>query len=492
MKKLFYSLSVALACGLVANAAPNAQIAKINTESLSNAELVQAVTPSSIQFMPVAKKNVKGAKKRVATKEDYMGEYNWAGTNCLTGVVFPNEGTMNIQQDPDHPDSLLITGFDYLGDLRGHVDAATGRLYIPNQFSYVNTYYNQECWFMNYTLINGVDEEDGSPAYFYELNEISDFFFTLDVESGYIAAGDMDMWDQTKFNNHQYTDAELRDVICIASNLMPADQSGYFWLCRFVEGSRLSPYELNLDEWLTLGATSFKDPYFPNLFEDNDTPVYDVTLYRNKLDMNTFMVYQPYGPDSFYGDADFMDGKGGAIIFNIEDPDCVVLQPLVYTVSFDFGDEDGEDWIKLYMYNQEGYSYYLGATEKVDIFTYYLKNGMDCSAFYPNPAQSAYPGLTKPVVEIYHGCFGQTGAIASTYVWVYMTDDGEQEAYDLDGYVEMTDNYDDPDVYVQAIGAESNDAPVYYNLQGVRVNNPEQGHLLIVKKGNVTTKQIVR
>ena len=38
---------------------------------------------------------------------------------------------------------------------------------------------------------------------------------------------------------------------------------------------------------------------------------------------------------------------------------------------------------------------------------------------------------------------------------------------------------------------DENVAPVYYKLQGVRVDNPQNG-LYIVKRGNEVAKQIIR
>lgn len=69
---------------------------------------------------------------------------------------------------------------------------------------------------------------------------------------------------------------------------------------------------------------------------------------------------------------------------------------------------------------------------------------------------------------------------------------------DAEEYEEIEDsefivfiNYAYEEAGIADINGEDNSAPVYYNLQGVRVNNPENG-LYIVKKGNKVTKQIIR
>lgn len=43
------------------------------------------------------------------------------------------------------------------------------------------------------------------------------------------------------------------------------------------------------------------------------------------------------------------------------------------------------------------------------------------------------------------------------------------------------------------VSADESDAPVmYFNLQGMRVESPQPGQLVIVRKGSVTYKTIIR
>ncbi len=56
---------------------------------------------------------------------------------------------------------------------------------------------------------------------------------------------------------------------------------------------------------------------------------------------------------------------------------------------------------------------------------------------------------------------------------------------------EATEEVKDPNEGVEYIGADDAVAPVYYNLQGVEVENPAPG-LYIVKRGNKVTKEVVR
>ena len=70
---------------------------------------------------------------------------------------------------------------------------------------------------------------------------------------------------------------------------------------------------------------------------------------------------------------------------------------------------------------------------------------------------------------------------------------GDQEDYEIDPESVMTFKikYDKNDAAVEGIAADSNEAPVYYNLLGKRVNNPSNG-VFIVKQGKKVTKQLFR
>lgn len=79
-----------------------------------------------------------------------------------------------------------------------------------------------------------------------------------------------------------------------------------------------------------------------------------------------------------------------------------------------------------------------------------------------------------------------------TKVWVGMgkntdTSDGYWQAW-ADQKLEMLNENSGVE---SAIATEVEAAPVYYNLQGVRVANPSNG-IFIVKKGNKTSKQVIR
>lgn len=67
----------------------------------------------------------------------------------------------------------------------------------------------------------------------------------------------------------------------------------------------------------------------------------------------------------------------------------------------------------------------------------------------------------------------------------YATDGSKSRAWELKNFILKGDK----DAAVESIAADENEAPVYYNLQGVRVANPESG-LYIVVKGSKVSKVV--
>ena len=93
-------------------------------------------------------------------------------------------------------------------------------------------------------------------------------------------------------------------------------------------------------------------------------------------------------------------------------------------------------------------------------------------------------------------CFGDDNDVFSTtnLSQTLVANGGNMVASDLEGQFTATFNYDTMVLtFADAAGVEGIDAeqaaPVYYNLQGVRIDNPENG-LFIVKKGNKVSKVI--
>lgn len=479
MKKLLYSLSIALVAGVAANAAaPKTSLQKMKLSSFdANAQVEQMIAPGAMKATPNQPKKVK--RDAPATAEDFVGTYTWAGDNCLSGEVWPNEGMMSITLDAENPGKLIIDGLPYSDLPLSGCYVQDGKLYIPNQYWIENTYYGQEVWFWNYSFQNTTRE--GEPAYTYVRNDDYQFCFTM-FEDGSLMAGSI--LDADKFNNHQYTDSELLSLTCIGGAMMPADQSGWFWLCRFIDAYPLEMFTFNEAEWKYMGEALFKDPWFCIFWQDNDSPQYYVPFYCNVVEPNRYLLKDPYGPNTPYTE-EFTENDGskftinisnepGYLVFSVEEPECVTFEPLVYAMTFD-GSVVGDDG---YAYptdcfNFEGYNYYLNGATYEDIMVYCMQNDMMTSFFDPTDPEG-------PFLQIYNTLFAFNFDPTYPYSW---------SGVEADGWILFPNDYDS----VEDILGEENNAPAeYFNLQGVRLNNPEKGQLVIVRKGNKASKMIVR
>lgn len=401
-------MGLALAVGLTASAAtPSASSVGVQVPHKD----LNAVQTSQVRtvFQPVTtgKKHVKRNVPAVA--EDFVGTYKWSGDNMLSGVSAPNSGIMTISLDADHPGTLIVDGLPYESsnnmNLLTNCYVKDGKLYIPNQFMYVNTFYNQEVWFYNYCVKNryvSAEESSTGKAYWeYQLaiNHDSEFYFQFDAKGNLIAGEPV---DAEKWNNHEYTDEWLKENVCIGALVMPNNLSGYFWLCSFIEtNKKFNEFVFNAEEWNYVGMATFKDAWLPGFWVNGDTPVYEVPAYRNLSDPNRYLLYDPYGRNTPYGENGInVSDKTGYIVFNVLDPDYIMVEPLVYGLSIELEEGVADP---MYVFNLEGYYSYIDDMTIQDISDVLQDEGKELSYFDPytlsvqiyNPYFSLKsPGLT--------------------------------------------------------------------------------------------------
>ena len=473
MKKTLYALAVALTCGLAANAAPQVSALRANNQSVSIDKVEAQLKADKNVAVPVGRK-AKAVKNRVATAEDFIGSWQWRGQSPLSSEYLPSSGIMTISQDTQ-TDSLLVQGFEYFSTglekngLRAYVK--DGRLYIPNQLSHVEDDPLYTLWFINFTLRNAKPGED--PEYKYYTYSPIDFYFTFN-EDGTLSSG-------SPITSEDPTDQELAENLCIATDLFvnrdnkEGEGFYFYWAVRYVTATPLEIFAFNADEWAYAGVAVFQDAWFAELFNVN-IPAYDVDLYRSKLNENRFLLFDPYGPSTPYGEYGINESPDeGFLVFDMTDPDCVLFEPLVYSITMDTGDEEESDLQKFYCYNAEGYYYYLQDATTEEIISNFDMNEKACSFFDPS---DRYLG-------IYNGLFDMIpeGTLGAGYSWTGAS---------MEGYVILPEGYNDDSSVKDIIGADNNAPAEYFNLQGVRVNNPEKGQLVIVRQGSKASKQVVR
>lgn len=475
MKKFIYSLSLAMAFGVAANATPSMQMERLAANP-AEMQVSTAMSDADMVFERLTPDNRK-EKRRGATKaEDFVGSYKWSGRNLLASTIYPNEGVLSISINEEDPSKMVVMGLTSSYPLDATFDASTGHLRIPNQYILFNTYYNEEMWFWNFSVYNGVTE-DGEEAYGITMTENLDFYFTLQ-DDGSLRAGNT---NAQKWNDHTYTDEELLQDVCMAALMMPEDLElfgdiqGFFLLCMNIKAEPFVPFEFIEDEWEELGMASFTDPWFAPLWQDLKSPTFDVPVYYNKNTPARYLLYNPYGyggdanPYVLYG-ANISD-KVGYIIFSLESFDCVVVEPLVYSITIDdrADEQDPELPTAYYCTNSEGYNYYLQNATFDDIIIYFDQNDLNLSSFNQRTGE----------VTIYNPEFNIGDTFDGPYGW---------QNYDGPGYIALPTNW--ADGVDSILGEDLNIPAVYYNLQGQRVANPEKGQLLIVRHGNKASKVI--
>ena len=470
MKKLLSTLALGLVVGLGASAVTpsNIQPEKMVQSNRTMKTTKAAFDIKQLSASPIGKKN-RPVGKKLATQEDFCGVYQWAGRDVLVDANAYDNGIFTIDINPDKPDRVRIFGLDmWLEYLDGYVD--NGRLYIPNQFETLYEELNQQVWFINYTIVNGGYNEESESFEYYFTRSNKEFYFTLD-EEGYIYAGTP--LDEEIFQAGGYTDAQLQDLVCAASSNLPnydPDGEGYFygfWLCLWITGQPVPTFEYNEAEWTHVGTAAFVEPWFQVWYE-GDVPEYEVELYRSNAANTQFMLMHPFGEGTPW--EEITEGtEPGYVLFSIGDPNCVLVQPLVYSLTLPLNVTGEVMEYETYCYNDEGYQYFINGASIDEIRLNYTMNRMPISNF---------DGKTN-TVNLYNGKFSIKQMLLTPLFY-------ESDFY---GYIILPDDYD----AVKGIVDENVNAPVeYFNLQGVKVQNPEKGQVVIKRQGNNAVKMIAK
>lgn len=504
MKKLFSALSFALVCGLVATAATPTQVKRV----ISSQPIKAQNGPYRAVQVDANGNKIKHVKRQAPSLESFLNaDWQWEGESRLSGTGgLSNQGFIGFKVmetdtldvpgiDPNAP-RILIQGFDefadsYYGGLRGYYDASIGYIYIPNQWSSPEEEYYGGTKFINYTYRNGTEADRDSilkenptanvPEKFYMLVKAPEgvnFFLAID-EDGYLCSNMMysDPGDKTE----NFTDAQLQAGYAIAADQPISNENGYYWLCGPIIGQPLAAFEFHPNEWEEGGESAFYDAWINPLLK-TPVPEYNVPTYRNVLDNTTFLLLDPYGPDTPWGEGEFNESADeGYIVFTYADPDCVLFQPLVYslTMSFDNSEEqDGSDldYEQLYLYNYEGYNYYVSGLELRQIKSVLNQRGFDVSSVsMTNDRQ----------IDIFNPVFAMKPAYSFGTLLSFNSEAG--------GYIILPEEWAWTPGSVEGVQVDNSNAPVeYYNIQGMRVLNPEKGQLVIKRQGSKVQKLIVR
>lgn len=196
-----------------------------------------------------------------------------------------------------------------------------------------------------------------------------------------------------------------------------------------------------------------------------------VNVQINDKDPKLFRLNNPYSASGspIAAFSQIVDAKGGYINFNINELDFVQVIPNVYS-----GVKNGTQ--KLYFTNLEGYYVSQGFTS--DVIKQNIKDITVWSTY-----TKADKTLNIPT------CRFQIAIDGEPYVW----HDENKNSLAAKMVSKLVFSKDLTDLSgIEAIDVDENAPVVYYNLQGIRVDNPTKGQLVIVRKGNKSYKMIAR
>lgn len=244
--------------------------------------------------------------------------------------------------------------------------------------------------------------------------------------------------------------------------------------------------------WTSVGNAKFQDGWvIPAYGVDQTEYEYEVELQQQDQNKNIFRLVNPYTcANCPVADMNELT-SGGYIEFDLSDPDHVVFS----IVEAGFADSS-LGISTMYCYNAlTFYSNYYGRTpaEVVAVlgdmipYTTYKDGVVTLSHIYDAEINDE---TGKPYGDTYDACFGVQGEKVALYQW----SDANDVPSNMDAKITFpTDfNFVPDQSAIDNIVADDANAPVeYFNLQGVKVQNPENG-LYIKRQGKTVEKVVIR
>lgn len=450
MKK-FYALALSAIIALSAVAAPRAQFSRSLISS--NAQQVALQHPVNItsydsQF---SSDNLRAqrlqkialpyqaeitSKTAPTNRDEVCGKYTWEFYDLFNNSEYYDYIT--ISADPEVENGIVIDLLDV--PIKATVDMSiksvenvgnvAGVITIPNQYAFTDNQGNQ-AWFIYQKWT------DSS----YTTTETPDTSLQCFIGDGYI-------------------DFYLLDIITFQA----ADGSGYYFASD-ENVMTLGWKEYEEETWTAIGYTDFYDCWVMPAFQINPAEyVYEVAIEQSDLTPTRYRLVDPYNIDLF-AESNTADGHGH-IVFDVADPECVIFD---YVNSGLTIDEIGA----FYCFNFAGYC---------------AQMGLDAASI-------------KSMIEQAKSDPTDTSGIGDIVLTTYA--DGAVTVTDGVFYVDVMEQIYFANIYnstiripgeggINDITVDSDsDCPVeYFNLQGIRVAEPQPGAVYIRRQGRTATKVI--
>lgn len=450
MKK-FYALALSAIIALSAVAAPRAQFSRSLISS--NAQQVALQHPVNItsyvsqfssdnfnamrlQKIAVPYQAEITTKTAPTTRDEVCGKYTWEFYDLFNNGEYYDYIT--ISADPEVENGIVIDLLDV--PIKATVDMSiksvenvgdvAGVITIPNQYAFTDNQGN-EAWFIYQKWT------DNS----YTTTETPDTSLQCFIGDGYI-------------------DFYLLDIITFQA----ADGSGYYFASD-ENVMTLGWKEYEEETWTALGYTDFYDCWVMPAFQINPAEyVYEVAIEQSDLTPTRYRLVDPYNIDLF-AESNTADGHG-YIVFDVADPECVIFD---YVNSGLTIDEIGA----FYCFNFAGYC---------------AQMGLDAASI-------------KSMIEQAKSDPTDTSGIGDIVLTTYA--DGAVTVTDGVFYVDVMEQIYFANIYnstiripgeggINDIAVDSDtDCPMeYFNLQGIRVSEPQPGAIYIRRQGRTATKVI--
>lgn len=447
MKKIYLSLAAALVVSASASALVDVQNLPIQSKS-NSFEAVQTNLKGGSDMMKAPAKAVAKADAEGLKAYDY---YSMSSKNPGAQT-----GTVKITFVSDTEVEILGIFYDY--PVKGTFNATDGTIKIAKQDVVMNTYYNEMMkLYPQYLVV-----EDG---YVTDQQNIDYITFEFYPDGAQTQDGDI-IYQQCWL-------ADPYELITISMDSIVAEGSGFAWNY----GNAIEPidyrfgdgvdFKFDAAEWESAGtATMVKDGW---LLGDSDP--YNVALLKNKSKEGHYLMVNPFGANTPYADINECT-EDGYIYLNVENPACALVRPFVP------GGFLYSDWGTGLMFftSVEGSKYYAQGFEIDDIILE--------AEFYGDPIATfdASTGL----VDLPNCRFGCVYSANAPEQWV---DSQTQEPLEMAGQVKL--NLSEGAVN-NIIDDNAAAAKRFFNLQGIEINAPEAGEVVIVKQGNKTSKVVVK